>query len=341
MQKSNTLRLLLIGIVCLSYHSVLGQLFPQLGAQRAGISALTYLKMEVSPRSAGLASANITLTGDAFSTYTNPATMAEVETFTAGAAHTFWVADIPYTFVSAIKPTKRAGHFGFSLSGLTSGAMEVRTAFQPEGTGELFYATYLTAGLSYAQRLTDQFSWGVTAKFVQERLAEFTANTGVVDLGFLYATDFKDLRFAVMLQSFGPNSVLQGEVELDTSFNARQVQLDPYPAPTIFKLGISLIPWKSADESQTLTTLLQLNHPNDNAENIRFGLEYSYRSLLFVRAGYKLNVRDQDFPTAGFGLRMRVGRHPLQFDYSLDPMRYLGMVHRVGLSLRLNPVQDR
>lgn len=311
------------------------QLFPQLGAQRAGISALTFLKMDVSPRSAALGSANICLTGDGYSTYTNPATLAEVEHFALAAANTFWVADINFAYLSASTPTKR-GMLGFALSGLNSGRMPVRTSFQPEGTGEYFYATYMTAGLTYSQRLTDQFSWGVSAKFVQERLAEFTANTGVADLGFLYNTDFKDLRFAVMVQSFGPNSQLKGNRDRDPVFFPKPISLDDYPAPTVFKLGISMIPWKNEAGDQSITTLLQLNHPNDNAENIRIGVEYNYKDLFYLRAGYKLNVDDQNMPTAGIGLRMRAGKHPLILDYAFDPMRYLGMVHRVGLQLHWN-----
>lgn len=323
-------------VVCLfSYLGLNAQLFPELGAQRAGISALTFLKMDVSPRSAALGSANICLTGDAYSTYTNPATLAEVETFAIASANTFWVADINFAYLSASRPTKR-GTFGFALSGLSSGKMPVRTTFQPEGTGEFFYATYMTAGLTYSQRLTDQFSWGVNAKFVQERLAEFTANTGVVDLGFLYNTDFKDLRFAVMVQSFGPNSSLTGERERDPLFFPDPIVLDDYPAPTVFKLGISMVPWKNEAGDQSITTLLQLNHPNDNAENIRIGVEYNYKDLLYLRGGYKLNVDDQNLPTAGVGLRMRAGKHPLILDYAFDPMRYLGMVHRVGLQLHWN-----
>ena len=334
------MRIILTIFLSIITLTIQAQLFPQLGGQRAGISALTFLKMDVSPRSAGLAGANICLTGDAYATYTNPATLSEVENFSIAGANTFWVADINYAYLTAAKPTS-AGTFALSLSALNSGPMEVRTVFQPDGTGQQFSANYFTAGLSYGKQLTDQFSWGATAKYVHEQLAEFTARTAVVDLGFLYRTDFKDLRFAVMLQSFGTNSTLRGTVKLDTTFNQKPLRLEAYPAPTIFKLGISMIPWKSADEAQSLTTLLQLNHPNDNSENIRFGLEYNYKDLLFLRAGYKINVRDQNFPTGGVGIRTRIGRHPLIFDYALDPMRYLGNVHRVGLIFSVNPVEDR
>ena len=218
--------------------------------------------------------------------------------------------------------------------------MEVRTEFQPDGTGEYFYATYLTAGLTYAKELTDRFSYGLTAKYVHERLADFSANTAVADLGFLYKTDYKDLRFAVVVQNFGVNSTLKGNFDKDSTFTVNAPSLESYPAPTIFKLGISIVPWRNEAEDQSLTTSLQLNHPNDNAENLRLGVEYTYHELIFLRAGYKLNVKDQNYPTAGLGLRMRVGRHPLLFDYGYEPMRYLGAVHRIGLSFTLNPASE-
>lgn len=205
----------------------------------------------------------------------------------------------------------------------------------------MFYAYYMAAGIGYSRQLTDHFSWGTNVRFIREQLAEFSANTVVVDLGFLYQTDFKDLRFAVLIQNFGPNSTLSGSIPTDTTFNPRAIRLDAYPAPTVFKLAVSFKPWESADGRQTLTTFLQLNHPNDNSENIRIGVEYAYAKLLFLRAGYKINVKDESWPTAGIGLRMQMGRNPLVLDYAMDPLRYLGMVHRVGLTFGLNKGETR
>lgn len=311
------------------------QLFPELGGQRAGISALTFLKVDVSPRSAGVGGANVCLTGDAFSTFTNPATLAETEGFSVGASNTFWAAGIPYSFLSVNKPTQ-AGHFGLSIQSLSSGALPVRTEFNPGGTGEYFYAGYFTAGLTYSKRLTDMFTYGFTGKYVREQLADFTAQTVVVDLGFLYRTDFNELSFSVLLQNFGLNSGLKGMFDIDKAFEHRPRTIESYPAPTIFKIGVSMVPWRDEENNQSLTTLLQLNHPNDNAENIRIGLEYSYHDVLFLRAGYKFNVKDQNYPTAGIGLRSRIGRHPLMLDYALDPTNFLGLIHRVGVSFHVN-----
>ena len=322
----------------LGAFSAQAQLFPQLGGQRAGISALTFLKMDISPRSASLGGANVCLTGDAFSTFTNPAALAETEGLRVGSSNTFWVNGINYGYLSASKPTSR-GHFGLSLGALGTGAMPVRTEFQPGGTGQNFYAGYFTAGLTYAQKLTDFFRFGLTARYVREQLDNFQAQTVVLDLGFLYRTDFKELSFSVLLQNFGLNSVLNGEFDFQEAFFPKHRNLESYPAPTLFKLGVSMVPWRSESGDQSITTYLQLNHPNDNSENIRIGAEYEFNSLLFLRLGYKINVSDQNFPTAGLGLRMRMGRHPLILDYAVDPTTYLGVIHRIGLQFWVDDME--
>jgi hypothetical protein len=315
--------------------SLRAQILPALGAQRAGISALTFLKIDVSPRTAGMAGCGVAISGDAYSTQVNPAQLVDLQGFSMAASNTFWVAGINHAFAAGALPTKKAGVFGVSVTSLTTGAMERRTEYQPDGTGEYFYASNTAVGFTWAKQLTEQFSWGVSAKYVNERLAEYTANTGVVDVGLLYKTDVKDLKFAVMLQSFGLNSKLKGNYVPDGA-TVDSLALKAYPAPTVFQLGASMVPFKK--ENQSLTVGLQLNHPNDNAENIRIGLEYEYRQLLFVRAGYMLNVKDHSLPTAGLGIRTRIGKHPMSMDYSVDPTKYLGWIHRVGLTFSLNKI---
>jgi len=313
---------------------VLGQVFPALGGQRAGISALTFLKMEASPRAAALGGTTICLTGDGYSTYTNPAALAEVKGVSAAVSNTSWAGGVNFAFASVAKPFS-FGSLGVSAASLNSGAMPVRTEFQPDGTGELTYASATKVAATYSKRLTDMFCYGFNVAYVHEQLGTLSANTATVDMGFLYQTDFKDLRFAVMLQNFGPNSTLKGTFGTDSAFVGRKRNIDGYPAPTVFKLGVSAVPYKNTAGDQSVTVTAQLDHPNDNAENIRLGAEYNYKSLLYLRAGYKINVADQDFPTFGAGLRMRMGRHPLRLDYAYDRLTYLGTVHRIGLCFQV------
>ncbi|MEZ4684546.1 MAG: PorV/PorQ family protein [Bacteroidia bacterium] len=253
-------RLFCLLILLFCFLSAHAQVFPPLGGQRAGISALTFLKMDLNPRAAALGGAGLCITGDAYSPWTNPAAFSETKGLSIGAANTFWASGVNAAAFSIGKPTQ-AGHFALSFTGISSGAMEVRTEFQPGGTGELFYASYFTAGLSYGKQLTDYFSYGVNLKYVREQLDQFAANTAALDMGFLYRTDFKDLSFAVQVKNFGLNSVLKGDLPGENPFVSQSRNLEDYPAPTVFQLGVSMIPWKSPDGDQAVTTLFSSTIP--------------------------------------------------------------------------------
>ncbi len=320
-------------LLCIGFSWVNAQLFPNLGGQRAGISAMSFLKIDISPRSAGMAGAQNSLTGDGYSAFWNPAAMPYVKNKTFTASNVFWVAGINHSFFSAIIPTKKKGTFAFSTSALNAGAMEKRTEYQPNGTGEYFYAYNVSAALSYSKKMTEWFSYGLSLKYLNETLDTYVANTFALDLGFLYKTDLKDLSFAVNLSNFGPDSRLRATKKSDN----KNLNLDKYPVPTLFSIGISMIPVKK--DNHQLLVAFQLNHPNDNSENFRLGLEYSWKDLLKFRAGYKMGIKDQNFPTFGLGIKSRVGKHPLDISYAVEPTKFLGIMHRVGLSFSIN--QDK
>ena len=311
------------------------QLFPNLGGQRVGISALTFLNNDISPRSVGLSGYNITLTGDAYSMMTNPAAMADLKDMQFATSNMSMLRDINHQFFAATLPTKNEGAIGFSVTNLATRRMEKRTEFQPEGTGEFFYAANTAVGLGYAKKLSRMFSFGLNIKYVYEQLAEFREHTAVTDLGFLYRTDFKDLRFAASVQNFGFNSNLSGDQDaIPVRYNRRDFSLERNPAATVFRFGVSMVPYKN--EQHQLMVGAQLNHPNDDSENIRLGIEYQFRSLLFFRTGIKANVAGEQFPTGGFGIQIPAGRHSVLLEYGVNPTIHLGLLHSIGVSFRLN-----
>jgi hypothetical protein len=306
-----------------------GQLVPNLGGERAGVSGFTFLKTDLSPRAAAMAGAQNSVSGDGYAGNWNPAALADLQYPTFAFANTFWIDGINHGFFSFVHPTKRMGTIGLVAQTLATPAMERRTELQPNGTGEYFYASNTAIGLTYSKLLTDKFSYGATLKYVNENLDGFIAQTALVDVGFLYRVGFKDLQFAVNLMHFGLNSKLDGDRNLNPF--ARDIRLESYPSPSVFSMGLSMVPWKNEGDKSQLLTVLQVNHPSDNSANIRAGLEYSFRQLLFLRAGYKVNVDDNPFPTMGIGVLTRLGRHPVSIDYGVDPIRNLGWRQRVGL----------
>ena len=309
------------------------QLIPNLGGQRVGISAFTFLELDVSPVSSAMGSAHISSSGDAYSTYWNPAAMVDLKKITIGTSDRVMPAGINLSYLSVICPTKKNGAWGFSLDGLNPGSMEKRTELQPNGTGQYFNANSFALGVSYSKLLTEQFSFGATTKLVREQLDYFSTTTAMIDMGFLYRTDFKDLKFTVMLQSFGTNSTVKGTFNVAT-FNPQDVTPTAYPTPTTFRMGFSLVPYKTMREN--LKIEVQLNHPSDNAENISMGAEYAYDQIFFVRAGYIFNLVQQRLPTFGFGVKSRIGKHPLNIDYAAVAVNNFGLMHSIGLVLTIN-----
>ncbi|MCX7605832.1 MAG: PorV/PorQ family protein [Bacteroidia bacterium] len=313
------------GIVVVGW--VWAQLLPNLGGQRVGISALTFLRVDPSPRSVGLGGAAVPLKGDAYAAYWNPGALTELHHAGGALSHTFWIAGLDYSYAAFVLPWRKSHRLGAQVQFLSSGPIERRTEYQSEGTGEYFTATYWAGGPVYAYEFSDRFSAGGCFKVVREQLDFFSATTWVVDVGFLYQTDVRDFRFGVIVQNFGPNSRLR--VSKKHEADAPNVQVSSYPAPTLFALGAAIRIW--ARNAHRLEASLQLNHPNDNTENLRLGVEYIYGGFLFVRAGQKVGLVEQYVPTAGIGLSRAWGLGRFRLDYAAEWVGRLGLQHRIGL----------
>ncbi len=319
----------------LSFISAKAQLLPTFGGERAGLSALSFLKNDMSPRSQAMGGASVALDGDAYAVYQNPAGMTNLDATAISMSHYFIGGGINQSWLSGIFPLDDESSLGTSFNMLNSGAIEERTEFQPGGTGRMIYATNMSIGLSYARRLSAQFEIGVTLKYIYEQLSDYYNHTAAVDVGFLYHTDWKELQFAVQVRNFGGNTSLTGTY-LASGFNRVQNgQLSDNTLPNIFSLGVSMVPYEEG--RNRLLTSIQLNHPNDNAENYRLGLEYEYMRILALRAGYKINVVGQSWPTFGFGVRYPMGGHPVYLDYSVNPTNHMGFQQNIGVRIQLNP----
>mgnify|MGYP000436348329 CR=1 FL=1 len=310
------------------------QVLPNFGGERAGLSTLSFLKNDLNPRSIAMGGSSVSLTGDAFSVLTNPAALASLEHSSYGVSHLFLGGGINQSLLTGNYLLKdKITQLAFSLNSLNSGEMEERTEFQPQGTGRQVYVSNIAFGLTYARKLSEVFNAGVTLKYIYEGIANYSNHNATVDISFLYKTDFKNLQFAVMVQNFGGNSALGNtEKDIPVIYNrSTGINLDANTVPTVFSLGLSFTPMEQ--EHQSITASIQLNHPNDNAENFRFGMEYEVRKLFFARAGYKISVKGQNLPTFGFGLRSQMGGRPLYIDYAMNPTNFLGFQHSIGLRM--------
>ena len=81
-----------------------------------------------------------------------------------------------------------------------------------------------------------------------------------------------------------------------------------------------------------MTTSIQLSHPNDNSENLNFGLEYWWNKQIALRAGYKLNV-DEESLSLGAGVNTTVSGYAVAIDYSYSNFSILGDVNRFSFNI--------
>lgn len=303
------------------------QLLPNLGGQRTGTSSLQFLKIGNGARGTGMGETFVAVADDISALQYNPAGLVLFKDNGITFSHTQWFVDTRLEYFGGVY------HFGnnalgLSVTSLRTEDMKVTTEVQPEGTGDYFRFSDLAIGLSYSRRMTDQFSFGATVKFVQENLGELKMQTVVGDLATYYKTGLGTSRFAVVISNFGAQVAPTGSVNLIQNRVADNFQ--KFPPPTLFRIGFAMEPWMN--EKNRITTSIQLNSPNDNAEFLNVGVEYAYKDFLYLRGGYKFNVYAEGF-SAGAGMKFPISFAKTNLDYSIAKYKELGYAQRLSLNI--------
>jgi hypothetical protein len=304
------------------------QLIPLLGGQRSGISSLQFLKIGAGARAAGMGEAFVAVANDVTALFYNPAGLVQFKENQVHFSHTSWLVDLQHEFAGAVYHLSDADAAGVAVTSLHTEDMEVTTETQPFGTGRYFTYGDVAVGLSYARSMTSQFSFGATVRYVEETIDVLKTRAVMVDLGTYYWTGLGSTRFSVVVTNFGGDVSPEGTV---TTLNGGKISdFQSYSPPTQFKIGFAMEPFDN--ETHKLTTSIQLNHPNDNSENLGLGAEYSWGKMFFARLGYKINLDEESF-TAGAGLVAPLGFATGAFDYSFAAFTHLGGVHRISLTI--------
>ncbi len=304
------------------------QFFPTLGGQRAGISTLQFLKMGVGGRATAMSDAFIAVADDASALYWNPAGLAFAKQNEVMFSHNSWVADISQEFVGGFYKLSESDVIGLSLTSLHMENMEVTDEFNPFGNGQYFGFGDISFAFSYSRKMTDQFSIGLSVRYVEETLDRLKMRGVLIDIGTMYWTGLGSTRFAVAVTNFGNEFAPDGEVTLwGGRTNSKWQAFSP---PTMFRIGFAFEPLQTV--KNRITTSIQLNHPNDNSENISIGAEYDYAKIVSLRAGYKINVDEQGL-TAGAGVNLPLGIGNVSVDYGYSAFSRLGSIHRFSVDV--------
>src|ERR1035437_953108 len=190
------------------------QLLPILGGQRVGISTAEFLKIGVGSRASALGDAFVAIANDASALYWNPAGLVQFTENQVIFSHNMWVVDINHDFAGAVYHLDETNAFGVAFTSLSMQDMPVTTEFQPTGTGEYFGFSDIALALSYSRKMTDQFSFGGTVRYIEETLDKLKMRGFMIDLGTFYWTGLGTTRFAVAVSNFGNQLAPDGKVVL-------------------------------------------------------------------------------------------------------------------------------
>ncbi len=248
------------------------------GQAKVGTAGVQFLKIGVSARGVAMADAFTAIANDASALYYNPAGLIQLDKPEGIASHIDFPAGVAYEFLGMAYPLRRMNAvIGFFAGGLWTDEMIETTPENPYGTGRTFMASDIAIGASYVQRLTDKFTVGGSVKFINENLADESAYGWTADVGTFYETGWNRIILAMLVSNFGPNM---------NFVNA------PFPMPMNFKVGASITPILTEDNE--LVCDVEFCHPKDNLEMISIGVEYTFKGLVSLRGGKKINGWSRD-----------------------------------------------
>ena len=297
---------------------------------KVGTVGAQFLKIGVGARGASMGGAFEAVSNDITAVFWNPSGLTHLEGTSVFISHISWLAGINYEALAVAKSFEGIGVFGFSMAYMGSGDIERTTVENPDGGIGSFSTSDMVAGISFARRLTDKFSFGANLKLVHEELDDQTSNAFSTDLGVLYYTGFHSLRMGMSIRNFGPEIKLSGDYfDYDNgTLQTLPSKYLPYHFPMTFKLGLAM---ELVDTEETrISVAADVVHPNDNVERLNTGVEAYFIKMLALRTGYTFR-HDTAGPAFGVGFNWQ----KLNVNYSYTDYGLLDWVQRFDFTFNL------
>lgn len=312
---------------------------------KVGTSAATFLGMPVGARALALGSAYVAVPNDVVSIYYNPGSMSYYNASQVKVSHTNWLVDTKYDWAGVVINLDGSSAVGITITQLNYGEDIVTTETEQNGTGETWSAADLSIGFSYSRNLTDRFSIGGTAKYIQQKIWNSSASSFALDVGLIYNTGFNGLKIGMSIANFGSDMRMDGkdlftQIDLDDANSGNngtivsRLKTDDYPLPLLFRAGVSMDAVQN--EEVRVTFAADALRPSDNAESINVGGEVAWREMFFVRGGKRsLFMTDAiENYSVGGGLRYELTAvNAVSIDYSYQNFAIFGGIQTFEIGI--------
>lgn len=311
------------------------------GVDKAGTTAAKFLSIGVGSKATGMGGAFTSIADDATAMYWNPAGLSFNKTKEVYLNHANWIADISFDYFGFTIPVNNKTTLGFNITSVTMDEMEV-TRYGNENTGETFKAADYAIGSTYAINLTDRFSVGLNAKYLQQTIANSHAKGFALDFGTLFITPF-GFNLGTSISNFGSKLMMTGDdlligADVDENINGNNesvtgtLSTDYFDLPLVLRIGVS-DEFKISSRGSIVLSMDAIS-PNDNANYINIGSEINFfDGLIFLYSGMNsllLEDKESEFSVGG-GLRLP--NNSLSINFTHEQMKFLGNSQQVSISI--------
>lgn len=319
---------------------------------RAGSAGGMQLLVNPWAGSNALSGANMASASPVESMFLNVAGMANVKKTEVAFTHVNYLsgADVGLNSFGIAQRIGETGALGVAVSAFDFGDIRRTTVETPDGDGTFFNAQMVSFAVSYAKAFSNSIYGGITVKVVSEGVSDLRASGVAFDAGIKYITGDRDqLKFGISLKNVGPPMSFSGDglsFEATAPGNnfplAAEFRSANYELPSLVSIGASYD--FLLTENQYITAHGTFVANSFSEDNYLIGAEYSFRDMVFLRAGYLFenNILDDELRrvaftglSAGAGLQLEMGekRSRIAFDYSYRATNPFNGLHALGVRI--------
>ena len=285
---------------------------------RKGTTGAEQLLIPVGARGVATGGAFLSSLSGLEAIYYNPAGLGLMSGSEAMFSHMSYIADIGVSYFAVGTNVADLGSIALTYKTLDFGNIPVTTFDNPDGTGQTYSPGFFVVGLTYAKSVTNKVAAGFNFKIINESIMNTSASGIAIDFGVQYKFD-NSFSIAAAVKNIGTNMEYTGEdLKIRTEVPGSgygsgngiyQADAESFEIPSYFELSTSY----NFIFNEQNNILLGTTFRNNNAleDQLKFGLEYGFQNIFFIRGGYDMLLENVDDNV--FGLALGAG-----LDYSFS-----------------------
>lgn len=359
MKHNYKIAAIILGCLFISIHSSFAG-----NPDRAGQSGATELLINPWARSSGFAGSNVAGARGIESAFTNCSGLAFTKKTELVFSHQLFLqgSGITLNSLGLSQHVGETGALGLTVTSMDFGDLDITTDESPEA-GKLgkFSPQFLNIGVGYSKNFSDDIAGGLMLKVITEKISNVSARGVALDAGIQYTAGKQDqMKFGIALKNWGPKMKFSGDgLSFKTPVPAAtngsntmtvEQRSAQFELPALLNIGVGYDIYFEKDSAKLKNNRVTVNAAftsnSFSKDQFKIGLEYGWKNILMVRAGYalekglfKASERTNVYtgPSAGFTLEVPMNKSKSTFgiDYAYIASHPFQGTHTLGIRINL------